>query len=226
MLKEMEQTRSSGGATTTHGQPRRESPLVRFALAARSQRTQQAGGVTVSELPFLAHINLRGEPSDPAFLQAAESVLGTALPLEANTVAQGSNSSVFWFGPNEWLIVAPGDQEQTIAKGLRAALEGQFAAVTEVTGGQTVLVLWGPDARTLLEKGCPLDLHPREFKPGQCAQTRLAKSPILLYGLEDGRYLVVVRRSFSDYLWLWLEDAAREFGLVVAPTSAVAGLGG
>ena len=70
--------------------------------------------------------------------------------------------------------------------------------------------------RELLAKGCPLDLHPRAFDVGQCAQSHLAKAPILIRQLDrEPSFEIVVRRSFADYFWLWLEDAAAEYGLAV-----------
>ena len=59
---------------------------------------------------------------------------------------------------------------------------------------------------------CPLDLHPREFEPGQCAQTRLAKAGMIVSPLADGAgFEVIVRRSFADYLLRFLQDAAVAF---------------
>jgi sarcosine oxidase subunit gamma len=52
-----------------------------------------------------------------------------------------------------------------------------------------------------------LDLHPRVFTIGQCAQTHVAKVPVLLRPIAGGIELVV-RRSFADSLWQWLETAA------------------
>jgi heterotetrameric sarcosine oxidase gamma subunit len=48
-------------------------------------------------------------------------------------------------------------------------------AVTDVSGGRMAVRLAGADARGLFAKDCPLDLHPRAFKPGTCAQSVLAK---------------------------------------------------
>ncbi|MDI3326661.1 sarcosine oxidase subunit gamma family protein, partial [Pontibacterium granulatum] len=31
----------------------------------------------------------------------------------------------------------------------------------------------------------------------------------------DTEFELVVRRSFADYIWLWIQDASREFGLVI-----------
>jgi sarcosine oxidase subunit gamma len=64
----------------------------------------------------------------------------------------------------------------------------------------------------LLATDCPLDLHAREFKAGQCAQTRLAKATMTLSPLADeAGFEVIIRRSFADYLLLWLQDAAVAF---------------
>ena len=63
-----------------------------------------------------------------------------------------------------------------------------------------------------LATDCPLDLHAREFKVGQCAQTRLARAGMTLSPLADGSgFEVIIRRSFADYLLLWLQDAAIAF---------------
>lgn len=200
----------------------RESPLVRFKLEERITRLSKAAELAVWERAFCGHINLRGDPADPAFLAAAGSVLGVALPLAPNTVGNGAGCSVLWLGPNEWLIVLPGAQEAATARNLRTALDGLFVAVTEVSGGQTVIALRGKKARDLLAKGCSLDLHPRTFGPGQCAQSHLAKAPILLQQIDDApTFELIARRSFADYLWLWLEDAAEEYGLTVLAPPAV-----
>jgi sarcosine oxidase, subunit gamma len=69
----------------------------------------------------------------------------------------------------------------------------------------------------VLAKGCPIDLHPRAFSIGQCAQSRLAKAPILIGQIENQPFFeLIFRRSFADYLWTWLETAAAEYGLTVA----------
>jgi sarcosine oxidase, subunit gamma len=195
----------------------RESPLVRFerqrqpASAAQGER-----GVTAWERAFCGHVNLRGDPADPDFLAAVRGVLGCALPLVPNTVAYSGNGTVFWLGPNEWLIVVPDGSANPLMVDLQQALHGQFIAVTEVSGGQTIVVLRGKQVRALLAKGCPLDFHPRAFGPGQCAQSHLAKAPILLHQRDDEpTFELIMRRSFADYLWLWLLDAADEYGFEV-----------
>ncbi len=194
---------------------RRESPLVWHNLAARATSRVRGAGVQMSERPFLGHVNLRGKAGDAAFAKAVKSVVKVDLPTEPNTVAETKGVTVLWLGPDEWLLVTEKDAQAELIAKLTQAVAGLFAAVTDVSANQTVIVLAGPDARTLLAKGCPLDLHPRAFKPGQCAQTVVAKSPALIRPLAEGRYVLIVRRSFADYLWGWLEGQAAPHGVVV-----------
>jgi sarcosine oxidase subunit gamma len=78
-----------------------------------------------------------------------------------------------------------------------------------VSGGQTVLVLSGEHARDVLANGCPLDLRPHAVGTGWCAQSHIAKAPVMIRLVDDvPTFEIVVRRSFADYLWTWLCDAA------------------
>lgn len=194
----------------------RESPLVRFGLAARATPASGSAGVIACERPFLGHLNLRGDPDDARFVAAVREVAGVAPPVAPNTVREAQGNVLCWLGPDEWLLVTPGELKVPIDGQLRKALTGVRAAVTDVSGGQTIVLLRGDAARDVLAKGCPLDLHPRVFDVGRCAQSHLAKAPVLIRQLDrEPAFEIVVRRSFADYLWLWLEDAAAEYGLAV-----------
>jgi sarcosine oxidase subunit gamma len=176
----------------------------------------------MTQRPSLGHLNLRGAPGDPAFLHAVETVLGFGLPLEPNTVADSRDLAALWLGPDEWLLLTPPDQEAGVARALRDALGGLHVAVTDVSGGQTVINISGDHARDVLAKGCSLDLHPRVFGPGHCAQSLVAKAGVTIRQIDDSpSFDLIVRRSFAEYLALWLEDAAQEYGFGVAKADAV-----
>ena len=193
---------------------RRESPLAQYRASELNEVAPDEVGVQLFERAYMGHINLRGEPSNQAFLKAAEDVLGPILPLDPNTWAECPDAAALWLGPNEWLLLISPDRKSDIAKDLRYALDGLFAAVTDLSGGQTVINVRGAYARDVLSKGCTLDLHPRVFGPGRCAQTTLAKATATIRQLDDSpSYDVIVRRSFADYLARWLKDAAQEYGV-------------
>ncbi len=201
--------------------PHSDSPLAQFLAAELGGETPAEAGVQLSERAFMGHINLRGEPSDQTFLEIAEDVLGVGLPLEPNTVSEGHDVTLLWLGPNEWLILtSPGGQHEIIPS-LRNALGNLFSAVTDVSGGQTIINIQGPHARDVLSKGCTLDLHPRFFGPGQCAQTNIDKATATIRQLDESpSYHIIVRRSFADHLASWLKDGAQEYGVVLIDQSA------
>ena len=109
------------------------------------------------------------------------------------------------------------DRAEEVAERLRTALQEEFAAVTDVSAGSGVIRLTGPWVRDVLAAGCTLDLHPRAFQVGRCAQTILARAMVTIVQVDDApTFDLFVRRSFADYLARWLEDAGRELGLVAA----------
>lgn len=171
----------------------------------------QAAVLQLQEQPFLGHVNLRGNPDNAELMSAVSSVLGE-LPIAANTVTTHGAYSILWLGPDEWLIITPQDGASPLVAELRIAIGENFAAVTDVTGGNTLIELSGSAASDLLAKGSPLDFHPSAFGLGQCAQTIMAKTAVTIYPTNgESGYRLVVRRSFADYLGVWLLDAAREF---------------
>lgn len=197
---------------------RRESPLARFETEAGGRTRPEAPGVRLVERPFRGHVNLRGDTGDDVFLKAVAGVLGFGLPLAPNTFIEDAGLTALWLGPDEWLIVTPPDGESTIAFALKDALGDAFSSVTDVTGGQTVVRISGPRARDVMAKGCTLDLHPRVFGPGRCAQTLVAKAMVTVVQVDESpAFDLIVRRSFADYLAHWIRDAAAEFGLEEAP---------
>ena len=166
----------------------------------------------IEEKPFRGFINLRGRGDNTAFLAGCLKVLGCEPPATPNTVVDEGENRIYWLGPDEWLIVTPAGGEAKLKADLLKALDGQFCSVVDNSSGLTMLHVTGANAGALLATDCPLDLHPREFKPGQCAQTRLAKAGMTISPLADANgFEVIIRRSFADYLLLWLQDAAIAF---------------
>jgi sarcosine oxidase subunit gamma len=164
-------------------QPRLESPLVRFGQTARSDASAAGNEPLMYERPFLDHVNLRGDHTDPAFLEAATGILGAPLPLAPNTWQCLGDLRLFWLGPDEWLLISAAGEGSAMADGLRQATCGLHAAITVISGGQTVIGIEGPQASDLLSRGSTLDLHPRSFGDRCCAQTLVAKSPALVWRL-------------------------------------------
>ena len=160
-----------------------------------------AGSVTVDHPPFLAQIDLRIDPGE-----AARAPL--ALPLEPNTATEDGSRAALWLGPNEWLVLGPPCTGAEIVAELEAALAAVPHSVVDVSANRVALEVGGPGSKELLSAGCSLDLDPRGgWAPGRCAQTLLARVPVILHQRPQAT-AVLVRPSFAGYLVDWLIDAA------------------
>ena len=205
-------------------------------LSRVEQPTRAGYGVVMEVLPYRGYLNLRGDPNDSGFLAAVREVLGQPLPIDANTFTEGG-CRAFWLGPDEWLVMTEPGRERALAGRLDEALAVSAWALTDLTGGQICIRLGGRNARDVLAGGSTLDFHPRVFLPGQCAQTVLGKSSMLIAlsptgtdrtasghgragddaGLSDdaGVFDIVVRRTFAEYAAEWLYRSAQEYGVKV-----------
>lgn len=189
-----------------------ESPLVQVNV---TQDNATASKLKIHELAFQGLVNLRGSADNPDFVAAAQSVLKTSLQMDNNSFVETPEFTILWFGPNEWMIITEPGKEAQLVTALRASLADTFAAVTDVSGGNTVIEISGSCARDLLSCGSMLDFHKNQFAQGQCVQTLFAKTNVAIYKLaQSDVFRMVVRRSFSDYLGTWLADAASSLVLV------------
>ena len=157
---------------------------------------------------LLSQVNVRAAGDVAARVGRA---LGAALPVEPNTVATVGERSILWLGPDEWLVVDGPDLAAEIEARVRDAFEPDWGSVVDVSANRTVVELTGPHTRDLLARGCSLDLHPRTFGPGRCAQTLLAQTAVILWQTDDTpTFRILVRASFAAHLARWLADAAVE----------------
>lgn len=159
-------------------------------LAAVADGT--GGRVTLAHVPFLAQVSVRLDPS----------LVGRApypLPLEPNIAWEDGARAVLWLGPDEWLVLGPPHAGSEIATELDAALEGSHRSVIDMSANRVALELGGPGRFDVLASGCPIDLHPRAWRRGMCAQTLFAKAQVVLHERADTTR-VLVRTSFADYL--------------------------
>lgn len=172
-----------------------------------------AAGVTVERLapPPVATLRLRG--LDAAVLDAVSDTLGVAISTRPNT-SSGRSPRALCLAPGEWMIIGyTGDTDAVIA-----AVTGSGGAhLADIGNGLVSYAVSGPVARELLSKGCTLDLHPRVFASGACAQTLFAQVGIVLDRQQSGDDFVLhASASYAHHLQTWFADAAIEFGPKVA----------
>lgn len=182
------------------------SAARRSPLAGVLPWSLENGAVALNELRFAEQIGIRAKPPVAAYLA------GLPLAMQANRVASMREVRTLWLGPDEWLVTSPAGATPDLFGRLTRALGSRHAQVVDLSAGRAVIEIAGSRARALLEKGCGLDLHPRAFGPGCCAQTLFAKLPVIIDQLAiTPTYRLFVRRSAARWLAEWLIDAAGEF---------------
>lgn len=173
---------------------------ARRSLEGRAGDLERFGA---REVPFVAQTDLRiaRSEADP---------LPPFLPLEPDTWVGWIGRDVLWLGPDGWLVLdgTGATEPQELVAELTTLLSGTHHSVVDVSANRTVLELIGDDRLELLSTGCGLDLHPRSWRDGMCAQTLVARVPVILQE-RGGATRVFVRPSYADALvgWLNLGDA-------------------
>lgn len=192
------------------------SPLAYAYRRSGAPTPTARSRVTLRERPFLGHLILRGGAI--VLDEAVREVLGVSLPGEPQGLvhdAEGTRS-LQWLSPDEWLVIVPGGEEFAVENRLREALAGAHFAISNASGGQTLVELEGEAARELLMKSVIYDVHPSHFPVGKGVTTVFAKTTVILRRPSEARWELVVRRSFADYTYRWLLDAGEEYGIGVA----------
>jgi sarcosine oxidase subunit gamma len=191
---------------------RRASPLRGLWHKMEAASVAKPSGVQLREVPCVAQVNLRGDAGDGAFPAAVRRTLGLDLPTVPNTVTSAVAVSALWLGPDEWLVVGQPGAEEGITARLHEALVGLHSSVVDVTANRAVLEISGGRSRHLLMKGCSIDLHPRVFSPGRCAQTNFSRTIVILQQTDaTPTWRLFVRSSFAVYLATWLIDAMADY---------------
>jgi sarcosine oxidase subunit gamma len=191
-----------------------ETPLHHVGLSELVGKGPANAGVTLREKKLLGHLVLRGDAKDTAFAGAVHQVLGLELPAALMLLSNGE-TSLQWLAPDEWLLIVAAGSEFEVEQKLRAALNGLHFSVVNVSGGQTLLELSGPKVREVLMKSTSYDVHPLNFPVGKAVGSNFAKSQLVIRRTGEEVWELVVRRSFADYIWLWLQDASAEYGLAI-----------
>lgn len=177
--------------------------------ASQDDNTQ----TTVYVKAGVGHINLRADCADASCLSAIEVALGQAIPQGANTYTEHASIRIIWLGPDEWQITLPLAQVEATIETLRRAIGNARASVCDISAGQVSLDLRGDRVNDVLSQGCTLDFEGDQFGSGRCAQSALAKASAIFVSVGDDHVELIVRRSFAEYVMLWLEHAGAEHGI-------------
>ena len=172
-----------------------------------------AGAPTLFDYDIALAWNVRGNPAQPAFVEAAREVLGLALPLQPNASTRADEAVVLWLGPRSWLYVVTRHSARDDFDAARKAINAAGGALFDVSSSYVAWTVAGEASARVLNRGCPLDLHPAAFAPGCCAQSVFGHVNALLYRPDESfAFIVMVARSFAPDAWTQLAECAATEG--------------
>lgn len=177
------------------GIARRDAALAGASFSAKD--------VALVVLPPAARISLRAPAASVAALAKA---LGVKLPQKPKTSASENGRTALWLGPDEWFVIDEAGKEPLADC---AGVEALHSAVG-ISHRNVGISVTGPAAANAVNAGCPQDLSLAAFPVGACSRTLLGKVEIVLYRPAEDSFRVECWRSFSDYVWTFLGEAAKD----------------
>jgi sarcosine oxidase subunit gamma len=169
---------------------------------AQAGREFSAMNVKLATLPPAHRISLR---APAASVDALSGAIGLDLPQKPKTSASKGSRTALWLGPDEWLVI----DDASDPLGDCASVEALHSAVG-VSHRNIAISVTGPGAANTVNAGCPQDLSLGAFPVGACSRTILGKVEIVLLRTGEDAFRVECWRSFSDYVFTFLTEAARD----------------
>tara|TARA_Y100001980_G_C14310246_1_gene134623 strand:+ start:32 stop:595 length:564 start_codon:yes stop_codon:yes gene_type:complete len=166
----------------------------------------------MKEIKPIMKLVIRGRKRE--FISAIGKSLNILLPTEANTSTQSDKLTALWLSPDEWMIYSnqPVDEntnnyetEELLNKNIAKL---NLGAVTDVTDQFVMISLKGNKIFELFQTGSPFNFNDFQNKKGAVTQTILAKIDIIVHNQDENAVNLFVRRSFSQHLFSWMNDAA------------------
>ena len=169
-------------------------------------------GLSIKEISPVMKLNLRGKSRE--YLSTIGKNINMILPIEANTSSSSDKYTSMWLSPDEWMMISNNiiDKENNnyeIEKLLFNKIsKTNLGSVTNVSDQFVLINLKGEKVFDLLSSGCPMDFNDFKEKKGAVAQTLLSQVDIIIHHKEINNVNLFVRRSFSEHLFSWINDAA------------------
>ncbi len=171
--------------------------------AALSGVDLSAKGVRLVVLPPAERVSLRAPAASVAALSKA---LGVSLPKAPKTSAAKDGRTALWLGPDEWLVIdETGKDPLADCAGVKA-----LHSAVGISHRNVGISVTGPAAVATVNAGCPQDLSLTAFPVGAASRTILGKVEIVLLRTAEDTFRVECWRSFSDYVFTFLSEAARD----------------
>ena len=166
--------------------------------------------LTIKEIYPVMKLNIRGKKRE--FFTNVGKTLNMILPTEANTSTTSDKLTSIWLSPDEWMIftndIIEKDNNRYELENLlfSSISKNNIGSISDVTDQFIMINLEGEKIFELLSSGCPFNFN--EFKKGSSTQTILNHIDVIIHHKDRNNVNLFVRRSFSEHLCAWMNDAA------------------
>ncbi|MBX3598004.1 MAG: sarcosine oxidase subunit gamma [Rhizobiaceae bacterium] len=162
-----------------------------------------AANVQIALLPPAERISLRA-PS--ASVSALSRALGLQLPSKPKSSTTKGERTALWLGPDEWLIIDEAGKSPVAD----CAKVKELHSAVDISHRNVAFSVTGSGCEATLNAGCPQDLSSDAFPIGAASRTVLGKVEIVLLRTGAVSFRVECWRSFSDYVFEFLAEAAND----------------
>ena len=168
--------------------------------------------IKISEVEPILKINLRGKSRD--FITKIGKELSIIPPTDPNTSSGNDNLNILWLSPDEWLLYSNNKTDIHNSYELENNLYNSISkvkigSVTNVSDHWVMINMKGDKIFELLSSGCPFNFNKFMNNKGAVTQTLINHIDVIIHNKNNNDLNIFVRRSFSDHLWLWMNDCAR-----------------
>ena len=167
--------------------------------------------IEISEVEPIIKLNLRGKNRD--FITKVGKVLSIIPPTDPNTSSGNDNLNILWLSPDEWMIysndkISLNDANNFEEKLFNEISKVKLGSVANVTDHWIMINIKGDKVFELLSAGCPFNFNAFMNSKGATTQTLLNHVDVIIHNKNINDLNLFVRRSFSNHLWSWINDAA------------------
>ena len=184
--------------------------MLNYNQALPKEKSYQ--DLQMKELKPIMKLIIRGRSRE--FISAVGKSLNILLPTEANTSSQSDRLTALWLSPDEWMLfsnelVDENSNDYETHKLLYNKISKlNLGAVTDLTDQFVMINLKGNKIFNLFQTGSPFNFTDFQNKKGAVTQTILSKIDVIIHNRDKYDINLFVRRSFSEHLFSWMNDAA------------------
>ena len=166
----------------------------------------------IKEIKPIMKLIIRGKTRE--FISAIGKNLNILLPTKANTSTSGEVLTALWLSPDEWMLlsnkIVSGDTntyevEDNLINNISKV---NLGAVTDVSDQFVMINIKGSKVFDLFATGSPFNFNEFKDKKGSVVQTILSHVDVIIHLKEKNEVNLLVRRSFSEHLYSWINDSA------------------